>query len=146
MLMKLQNLIALCAIAIPSVLPSAAIAQTYLNSEDFELIELESIPDAFDYELNEQSGDSFDRSRIYGFVQTMFGLPSFLEIGIARDAEDIDKFYRELFYLQVSSGPILRTVDLVNPFNTSLRTNPNLVGPALPARGSEFLFEVEPIR
>jgi hypothetical protein len=144
--MPLKNLIALFAIAVSSVVPSAAIAQTYLNSEDFELIELEYIPDAFDYELNEQSGDSFDRNRFYSPMQTLFGLPSFLELAIARDAEDVHKFYRELLDLQATSGPVLRTVDLVNPFSSSIRTSPAYLGPRSPVRGSEFLFEVEPLR
>lgn len=146
MFVQLKTLIVLGAIAVSSVVPSAAIAQVYLNAEQFEQIDLEYIPDAFDYELNEQSGDSFDRNRFYGPVQTMFGLPSFLEIGIARDAEDIHKFYRELLDLQATSGPYIRTLDLPNPFDTSLRVSPTATGPALPLPGSEFLFEVAPLR
>ncbi|MDY6781845.1 MAG: hypothetical protein SW833_04705 [Cyanobacteriota bacterium] len=146
MFVRLKTVIALGAIAVSSVVPSAAIAQVYVNAEQFELIDLENIPDAFNYELSEQSGDSFDRNRFYGPVQTLFGLPSFMEIAIARDAEDIDKFYRELLELQVNSGPYLRTLDLPNPFDSSLRVSPTATGPAVPLPGSEFLFEVAPLR
>lgn len=146
MLMPFKKVVSLLAIAISSVFPCAAIAQTYINLDQFELIDLESIPDAFDYALTSHSGDSFNRSRLYSPAQTMFGLPYFLDNAIARDAEDSHKLYRELFYLQTMSGPIIRTVDLVNPFNTSLRVNPSFAGPQAPVRGSEFLFDVEPLR
>ncbi|MBD2576951.1 hypothetical protein [Oscillatoria sp. FACHB-1406] len=144
--MPFKNLVALLAIAIPSVFSSAAIAQTYINPEQFELIDFESIPDAFDYSITSHSGDSFNRSRLYSPVQTMFGMPYFLDNAIARDAEDAHKLYRELYYLQTMSGPVIRTVDIANPFNTSLRLNPSFAGPQAPVRGSEFLFEVAPPR
>jgi len=143
--MRFSHAIALASIvAVTGSFGSEAIAQTVMPN--FELIELELIPDTFDEAFTEKSGDTFERNTIPGTIKSIFGLPVFPEDTIARDGEDIDKLYKKLMEQQVTSGPILRTPDLRNPFNTTLLTNPSLLGSQPPIRGSEFVFEVEPLR
>jgi hypothetical protein len=145
----IRSLAAIAAIApVASLGIPDAIAQIYVTpyATPFELVAPEYIPDVFDDDLSGWSGGAFDRNRLYSPVQSWFGLPSYPEIGIARDAKNIHELYETLMRQQVASGPILRTPDLPNPFNESLLTSPTYLGvtPALP--GSEFIFEVEPLR
>lgn len=149
MLKPIRSLGAIATIAtVSSVGVGSAIAQIYVTpyATPFELVAPQYIPDVFDDDLSGWSGDAFDRNRLYSPVQSWLGLPSFPEIGIARDAKNINELYETLMREQVASGPILRTPDLPNPFDESLLTSPAYLGtaPALP--GSEFIFEVEPLR
>ena len=48
---------------------------------------------------------------------------SFPDNEIARDGAAVNEFYREALARQ-TSGPILRSADLINPFNLSVRTLP----------------------
>lgn len=145
MFMRFTHLVALSSIvAVSSLVASDAIAQTVMPN--FELIELESIPEAFDNAFTEKSGDSFERNALPGTFKSIFGLPVFPEDAIARDAEDVDKLYRQILFEQVASDPILRTPDLRNPFNTTLLSNPAMLGSQPPIPGGEFVFEVQPLR
>ncbi|MEC4803605.1 MAG: hypothetical protein SAJ12_08195 [Jaaginema sp. PMC 1079.18] len=149
MLKSIRSVSAIAAIAtVSSVGVSSAIAQIYVTpyATPFELVAPQYIPDVFDDDLSGWSGNAYDRNRLYSPLQSWVGLPSYPEIGIARDAKNINELYRNLMWEQVASGPILRTPDLPNPFNESLLTTPAYLGvsPALP--GSEFIFEVEPLR
>ncbi|MBE9115749.1 hypothetical protein IQ249_07575 [Lusitaniella coriacea LEGE 07157] len=144
----MNQTIKLSAIAVFSVFASAAIAQAQVQvySNTFELIDFQSIPDAFDEEYSEFSGEAFDRGRLFGPVQSLVGLPLFPDTSISRDLNDVHKLYVELLNAQNTSGPILRTPDLPNPFSSTLLSNPAYFGTRTVVPGSEFIFEVAPIR
>ncbi len=65
---------------------------------------------------------------------------SFPENEIARDAELVNKLYRDAMEQQVGSDPYIRTPDLPNPFNSSLLSSPRLNQNRL-RTGTEFRFE-----
>ena len=62
---------------------------------------------------------------IRGQLKFLFG--PFVENSIARDGKAVNEVYREVLYRQMNAGPIIRTVDLPNPFQYSLRNLPSSV-------------------
>ncbi|MGF1493348.1 MAG: hypothetical protein ACFBSC_13020 [Microcoleaceae cyanobacterium] len=78
------------------------------------------------------SGDAFDAQSILGQMSTIFGLAfpwpgninAFPETLIVDDAQAFNKLYREAMIKQTSSDPVIRTPDLINPFNTSILSQP----------------------
>jgi hypothetical protein len=70
-----------------------------------------------------------------------FKLPAaFPENEIARDAKLVNILYTDAMKQQ-SSLPPVRTRDLPNPFDTSLRENPNYIRPAIPGSSREVIIE-----
>lgn len=68
-------------------------------------------------------GPDYYRNRtVPGQLKRILG--PFPDRAIEEDAKDVNKLYQETFFKQMNSGPILRTVDLPNPFQFSLRTLP----------------------
>jgi len=67
------------------------------------------------------------------------------EIEINRDAKAVHDFYVEALRLQNTSGPVLRTRNLPNPYNTSLlQLNNNLIINPNPVPGVELYNEELP--
>lgn len=70
-----------------------------------------------------------------------FKIPAaFPENQIARDAKLVNILYTDAMKQQ-SSLPPVRTRDLSNPFDTSLRENPNYIRPASPGTTREVIIE-----
>lgn len=66
---------------------------------------------------------NYYRNRSFaGQLKRIFG--PFPENSMYQDANDVHKLYLQTFYKQMNSGPVLRTIDLENPFQFSLRTLP----------------------
>ena len=146
--MRLTNLLsALVLTAASSVLASAARAQN--APLGFEPVRTETIPEAFDRAAFTESGN-FYRSRTFesqvGYIigPGLPGRAGFPELQLERDARRISELYRDLLDQQASADPIIRTPDLANPFNTSLRLSPasNRFGSRV--EGSEFIYETVP--
>jgi hypothetical protein len=79
--------------------------------------------------LNEFDDAYFSHDRSYYRNRTIPGQIKYLigpfpENDIAKDGKDVNKLYREVLYRQMNAGPIIRTVDLPNPFPFSIRTLP----------------------
>jgi hypothetical protein len=70
---------------------------------------------------------------------------SFPENEIARDAELVNRVYRDVLTQQVGNDPYIRTPDLPNPYGTSLLMSPRLNSNKLKS-GTEFRFETMPPR
>lgn len=68
---------------------------------------------------------------------------SFPENEIRRDAELVNKLYRDTLQQQVSSDPIIRTPDLPNPYETSLLQSSSTKVNS-PMVGREVVFETLP--
>lgn len=94
--------------------------------------------------------NSHTASQAHGFSDTanwIFGfrnypLGSYPEHSIHRDADLILTVYRDAMIQQSQNDPYLRTPDLQNPFNTSLRSNPEYLGQyANPIQGIEYTYQ-----
>lgn len=112
---------------------------------------LETIPEAFNRAFFQESGDFYRNRSIPRQISYIIGpgLPwgaGFPELELERDAKRISGLYQEVLELQASSGPIIRTPDLPNPFGSSLRIEyaPRRFGSQL--EGGEFNFETVPPR
>lgn len=118
------NLIAVLTFtAAASFFAKSAIAQTNPSTIDTG----EYIPDAINRAFFSDSGDIYRNANARRQVQFLLGIGSparnaFPENEIRRDAERIEGLYRDLLEQQISSDPLIRTPDLTNPFNTSLRS------------------------
>ena len=118
------NLIAVLAFtAAASFFAKSAIAQTTPST----ISTGESIPDAINRAFFSDSGDIYRNASARRQGQFLLGIGSrarnaFPENEIRRDAERIEGIYRDLLEQQVSSDPLIRTPDLTNPFNSSLRS------------------------
>ncbi|HEY9607281.1 MAG TPA: hypothetical protein V6C85_37090 [Allocoleopsis sp.] len=143
--MRLTQLIgALVLTSASTILAWPAMAQT--DSTSFEPIRLETIPEAFDRAFFRESNDYYYSRTIPSQIQYMFGpgVPgraTFPDLLIERDAERVNRLYKDVLEQQVSSDPVLRTPDLPNPFDTSIRLSPasNRLGGRL--EGSEFYLD-----
>jgi hypothetical protein len=97
----------------------------------------EAVPDAvdraFDVSVSDYRGPKFA-------VQTLIGTGSFPENAIARSGDHIHRVYRDLLTQQAANDPIIRTVDLPNPFNTSILTLPTATV-SNRVVGGELVFE-----
>ncbi len=143
MSMRLTHLLTTSlALAITSsALATSVIAQ--------DVVDLQPIPDAFEDALTEESGDFFENRGFVRQVEYMFGLgsftrPSFLENELVRDLNRVHNLYLYTLEEQVSSGPIIRTPDLTNPYNSSLYSSPAYRPTTVVPSGSEFIFERQP--
>jgi hypothetical protein len=109
----------------------------------------ESLSETFNRAFSHNSGDYFEGTDQVGQLNTIFGfLPfqfpaSFPENQITRDGELIEVIYKDAM-AQQSSLPDVKTRDLANPFNTSLRENPNYLRPAAADGGREIIIERNP--
>ncbi|MEH2142981.1 hypothetical protein [Nostoc sp.] len=70
---------------------------------------------------------------------------SFPENEIAHDAELVNTLYHDVLTQQVGNDPYIRTLDLPNPYDTSLMMSPRLNSNKLKV-GTEFRFETLPPR
>ncbi len=146
--MRLTKLLsALVLAAASSVLASEAMAQT--NPQGFEPIRVETIPEAFNRAFFTDSGTFYRNRSIPRQIQYIIGpgLPggaTFPELELERDARRINNLYNEVLDQQASSDPVIRTPDLPNPFNTSIRQQPDSRRFGRRVEGSEFVFETVP--
>ncbi len=113
-----KSVLSLMALAAASTVSTAAMAQEKPTTTFKPLV---SIPDAVDRAFFGSAESFQDVGRQTG---ALIGVPKFPENAIARDAAHVHRIYRDLLHQQVSSGPIIRTVDLPNPYNTSILTLP----------------------
>lgn len=114
-----------------------------------DVVELQPIPEAFDDALTEESGNFFENRGFGRQIDFMFGLgsftrPSFLENEVIRDLNRVHNLYLYTLEQQASSGPIIRTPDLANPYNSSLYSSPAYRPTTIVPSGSEFIFERQP--
>ncbi|HEY9634486.1 MAG TPA: hypothetical protein V6D14_13820 [Coleofasciculaceae cyanobacterium] len=148
--MRLTKLLSVFAIAATSsVLAPAAMAQT--EPLGFEPVRIETIPEAFERAFFSESGTFYQnrtlpRQAAYIIGPGLPGRAAFPELELERDAERVDSLYRELIDQQASADPLLRTPDLPNPFDSSIRLSSvsNRFGSRV--EGGEFVFETVPPR
>lgn len=108
--------------AITTLSSQAAIAD---DSEDFPVfqgVRFGEVTNKFENEFFSHDHNYYRNRSFTGQLKRIFG--PFPENSMYQDANDVHKLYLQTFYKQMNSGPILRTVDLPNPFQFSLRTLP----------------------
>ncbi|HEY9859365.1 MAG TPA: hypothetical protein V6D16_07655 [Candidatus Obscuribacterales bacterium] len=152
--MRFKGLVSLFVLATAStVFTSAAMAQEQVTISD--RISTETLNEAFNRALYTHSGNFFREQGLFNQANNILGQGSILrnsfpENRIVRDARLITVLYRDALQQQASDGPVIRTPDLPNPYDTSVLLNPSLyvnrlTSDALPTAG-EFQFETVPPR
>jgi hypothetical protein len=87
-------------------------------------VPVESIPRRFERAFFQNSGDFYYNRTIPRQVELVFGV-GLPENQIQDDANLINGLYRELSEQQNNSDPILRSPDIRNPYDTSIRMLPS---------------------
>lgn len=150
MQMRLRTLLrALIVSAASTIVAGSAVAQT--GTAGFEPIRLETIPESFERAFFNDSGTFYQNRTIGRQIEYIIGPgglggAAFPDLELERDAELIHILYRDALHQQVTSGPVIRTPDLANPFNTSVRLLPVARPFGTRVEGSEFIFETLPPR
>ncbi len=148
--MRLTKLLSAFVLATASsLLASAAMAEP--DPSRYEPIRLVPVNEAFNRAFFRESGDYYYSRTIPSQIQYIIGpgLPgraTFPDLVLERDAERINELYNDVLDQQVSSDPVIRTPDLANPFNASLRLQPGAARVGSRVEGSEFIFETLPPR
>lgn len=106
----------------------------------------ERIPDVFDRAVFINSGTYQQNRSILSQFNDFFGIFVAPERAISRDAGNINYLHRTVLRQQVASDPVLRTQDLRNPYDTSVRLLPAAAFPNSRVIGSELVFERAPLR
>ncbi|MFW6264186.1 MAG: hypothetical protein ACOC3E_01525 [Cyanobacteriota bacterium] len=125
---------------------SQAIAQ--VPTETVRPYSIEPLPNLFERAIFFESEDFFTNTTLQRQIDFILGpgpiqRAAYPENEITRDALLTHVIYLDLLEQQVSSDPVLRTPDLSNPYNTSLRLNPSYRA-LEPVPGSQFIFETAP--
>jgi hypothetical protein len=150
MQMRLTKLLSALVLATASsVWANGAMAQT--DPLGFEPIPVETVSDAFERAFFAESGDFYlnrtlPRQAAYIIGPGLPGRAAFPDLEIERDAERINRLYRDVLDQQVSSDPVIRTPDLPNPFNSSVRLLSESPRFGNRVEGSEFILETAPPR
>lgn len=123
---RLSDVLVLVAAAIG--FPSAAIAQPALNTQPSGN---ETISETFNRAFFRNDPDFFRNRSIKRQVDLILGPGSLLrnsfpENEILRDAKLVDILYQDVLGQQASSGPVIRTPDLPNPYETSIFQSPRI--------------------
>ncbi|WP_413165510.1 hypothetical protein ACL6C3_03870 [Capilliphycus salinus ALCB114379] len=105
------------------------------------------VADEFNRAASNSSADIFRAQSLLGQVQFIFGvgfpwpngsIGAFPEQALARDTRGLILLYRDAFLKQYSSDPVIRVIDLPNPYNSSILTQPiytEFNRPAVPFNG-----------
>jgi hypothetical protein len=121
------------------------------NTDDVK--PLPTLPQAFNRAFYSHTGNYFDNRGIWQGFRLIFGIPNYVENSISQDGRAVNRLYKDALQQQISSGPILRSPDLPNPFTGSLLTTPlfiteqsaPLVPPASPLPSTRRPGYAEPI-
>ncbi|MBF2050377.1 MAG: hypothetical protein EDM05_035855 [Leptolyngbya sp. IPPAS B-1204] len=94
---------------------------------DREVRPLPTIPQAFNRAFYSHTGNFFDNRGIWQQFRLIFGVPNFVDNSISQDGRAVNRLYRDVLEQQTSSGPVLRTPDLPNPYTGSILTTPLVI-------------------
>ena len=84
-----------------------------------------SLGEAFEAAYFDNGENALVQSGVIAQFTTIIGIPKFPEQDIAADTKEVHLLYEAALERQTSTGERLITRDLENPYNTSLRTNPD---------------------
>ncbi|MEG4312023.1 MULTISPECIES: hypothetical protein [unclassified Microcoleus] len=112
------------------ILAVASAALAYVKPAQAQTERFHPIADDFNRQYFEASGDFYHNVSLQGYLGDYLGIGSpsgvvaFPEKEIERDASRLSGLYRRVMQRQVSSDPILRVPDAVNPFDASIMALP----------------------
>ncbi len=104
------------------ILLIAGAASIFGNSVRAEMMPLD---EDFEAAYFSNGKNAFVQSNVFGQINTIVGFTGFPEQHINRDGQAVDRVYRAGMAEQSSMGASIMTRDLANPYDTSLRENPN---------------------
>ena len=113
------------------ILAIASVAMASVKPAQAEPARFHPIGDDFNRQFFEASGDFYHNVSLQGYFGDYLGIGSpsgvvaFPEKEIERDASRVNGLYRRVMQRQVSSDPILRVPDAVNPFDSSVMALPS---------------------
>ncbi|MDV3001558.1 MAG: hypothetical protein N5P05_003164 [Chroococcopsis gigantea SAG 12.99] len=92
-----------------------------------------NIPELFNRAFNNNTGRFYELGSLSGQANNIFGwrtfpMGSFFDNMVSRDSQLVNTVYRDVMQQQ-TSGPLIRTRDLENPFSSSLSENPDYLSP-----------------
>lgn len=87
--------------------------------------EMKSLDEAFKDAYFTRGKNAFEQSTIFGQMNAILGLTGFADQHITVDGRKVDALYQEAMNKQAETGMRMVTRDLDNPYDTSLRENPN---------------------
>lgn len=101
---------------------SAALAQD--RTTPTTSVRRESVLEVFERTYYGSGGSYFEGFSVGGQLQAIFG-PAFPDNAAASATRRIDRLYEDQLARQTKSDPIVRTVDLPNPYSSSLLLLPS---------------------
>lgn len=138
---------AIAVVAATAVVPLLGVAAIANDVEDVPFIQgvqFGSVPFQFEHEFFSNSREYSRNRTLPGQLKRIFG--PFPENSMSRDQRNVHQLYLETQYKQMNSGPIIRTVDLQNPFQASLRTlPPPVVAAPIPPLGVQPPIVAPPV-
>jgi hypothetical protein len=126
-----QTIVGVTTAVFSTLATSAAIAQT-ATIPYIPIVGEGTIPQKFEEEYYTHDENFFENRTIPRQVNAWFGPAGFVDNEIGWDSKRVNELYQEVLGRQLSSGPILRTTDLPNPFNLSLETIPRYTAQPVP--------------
>ena len=87
--------------------------------------ETTSLDEAFEDAYFKKGKNAFKQSSIFGQINTIFGFTGFPEQHISTDGKAVDDVYQAGMEAQAASGRRMITRDLANPYDTSIKENPD---------------------
>ena len=112
------------------ILAVASASLASIKPAQAETARFSPVGDDFNRQFFEASGDFYHNVSLQGYMGDYLGIGSpsgvvaFPEKEIERDASRVNGIYRRVMQRQVSSDPILRVPDAVNPFDSSVMALP----------------------
>ena len=83
--------------------------------------EMQPLEEQFEETYFSNGKNAFAQSNVFGQINTILGFTGFSDQHIARDAKAIHNLYEETITKQASQGAPIITIDVTNPYDTSLR-------------------------
>ncbi len=120
---KLSQILFITAIA--SFCSVKTMAQTKPEAETAS--EPISLNEAFEKTYFEHTGNAFKNDSFLGQLNHLLGFTLFPDKQIVLDAKSVDRLYRYGMKQQTSNGVAVKTIDLQNPYETSLQENPEYI-------------------
>ena len=81
----------------------------------------ETISEMFGRAIFENEPDFYRNRSVESRINLIFGLNSFPDRKILRDARLVNRLYQDVLNQQGSADPIIRSLDLPNPYDTSVQ-------------------------
>lgn len=83
--------------------------------------EMQPLEEQFEEAYFSNGKNAFAQSNVFGQINTILGFTGFPDQHITGDAKAVHNLYEEAMAKQASQGAPIVTIDVTNPYDTSLR-------------------------